>query len=513
MAKQHAWAHSAHPRSPSYLFFSVVALSFLSLIALLIYKVDNFASQTKTIVGHNLEPTPWHIFPPKNFTDESRHSRAYKIIQCSYLTCRYAATVGGAQPSEGLEEERRGLVSSRTPPQCPNFFKFIYRDLEPWMTTRISVNHINEAKEHAAFRIVIVEGKLFVDLYYACVQSRLMFTLWGILQLIKKYPGMVPDVDMMFDCMDKPTIERARVENGSLPLPLFRYCTTEAHFDIPFPDWSFWGWPEVNVEAWDEQFKEIKKGSQAQTWLKKIPRAYWKGNPDVESPIRLALMQCNDSNLWGTEIIRQDWAEEVKTGYERSKLSDQCNYRYKIYAEGYAWSVSLKYILSCGSLPLLISPQYEDFFTRALVPKLNYWPVSNIDLCRSIKFAVDWGNTNPSQAEAVGKRAQHLMESLSMDRVYDYMFHLISEYAKLQDFKPVPPSSAQQVCEESLLCFADDKQKEFLKKSAVTDGSSTPPCTLIKRPNPNFFTIWNDQKRKIIDNVKDMENRANAAIT
>lgn len=298
MAKQHAWAHSAHPRSPSYLFFSVVALSFLSLIALLIYKVDNFASQTKTIVGHNLEPTPWHLFPPKNFTDESRHSRAYKIIQCSYLTCRYAATVGGAQPSEGQEEERRGLVSSRTPPQCPNFFKFIYRDLEPWMKTRISVNHINEAKEHAAFRIVIVEGKLFVDLYYACVQSRLMFTLWGILQLIKKYPGMVPDVDMMFDCMDKPTIERARVENGSLPLPLFRYCTTEAHFDIPFPDWSFWGWPEVNVEAWDEQFKEIKKGSQAQTWLKKIPRAYWKGNPDVESPIRLALMQCNDSNLW-----------------------------------------------------------------------------------------------------------------------------------------------------------------------------------------------------------------------
>lgn len=117
------------------------------------------------------------------------------------------------------------------------------------------------------------------------------------------------------------------------------------------------------------------------------------------------------------------------------------------------------------------------------------------------------------QAEAVGKRAQQLMESLSIDRVYDYMFHLISEYAKLQDFKPVPPSTAQQVCEESLLCFADDKQKEFLEKSAVTGSSSTPPCTLIKRPNPNFFTIWNDQKRKIIDNVKDMENRANAAIT
>lgn len=73
-----------------------------------------------------------------------------------------------------------------------------------------------------------------------------------------------------------------------------------------------------------------------------------------------------------------------------------CNIRYKIYAEGYAWSVSLKYILSCGSMTLIISPEYEDFFSRGLLPKENYWPVSPTDLCRSIKYAVDWGNANPS---------------------------------------------------------------------------------------------------------------------
>ncbi|KAK8605046.1 hypothetical protein V6N13_082505 [Hibiscus sabdariffa] len=289
--------------------------------------LDNFASQTKTIVGHNLEPTPWHIFQPKNFTEESRHARDYKIIQCSYLTCRYAATDGVDQPSEENLAKRRGLDSTRTPPNCPNFYKFIYRDLEPWFKTRISIDRIIQTKEHAAFRIVIVQGKLFVDLYYACVQSRLMFTLWGILQLLKKYRGMVPDVDIMFDCMDKPTIDKNGVENGSLPLPLFRYCTTEAHLDIPFPDWSFWGWSEVNIQPWDEQFKEIKQGSQAQTWAKKITRAYWKGNPDVESPIRMELMQCNDSNSWDTEIIRQNWTEEEKAGYEHSKLSNQCNHR------------------------------------------------------------------------------------------------------------------------------------------------------------------------------------------
>ncbi|EOY33718.1 hypothetical protein QUC31_018795 [Theobroma cacao] len=492
-----------HPRSTSYLFYSVVALSFLSLAALLIYKVDDFASQTKTVAGHNLEPTPWHIFPAKKFTGETRQARAYKIIQCSYLTCRHA-TNDAARLSEEQKKQRRRFMSSQVSEKCPNFFKFIYRDLEPWAKTRISINHTMQAKQHAALRVVIVEGRLYVDLYYACVQSRLMFTIWGLLQLLKRYPGMVPDVDMMFDCMDKPTIDR--IEHGSFPLPLFRYCTTESHFDIPFPDWSFWGWPETNIQPWDKQFKDIKQGSQAENWTRKLPWAFWKGNPDVEAPIRQELMQCNHSRQWGAQIIRQNWAEEAKGGFAQSKLSNQCKHRYKIYAEGYAWSVSLKYILSCGSLALLISPQYEDIFTRGLIPKLNYWPVSPVDLCHSIKFAVDWGNTNPSEAEAIGKRGQQLMESLSMDQVYDYMFHLISEYSKLQDFKPVPPSSAQEVCEESLLCLAEPKQKEYLKRAAAV-GSPTPPCSLAKPPNSNFFNILTEHKKKLIQHVKDMEMR------
>lgn len=69
------------------------------------------------------------------------------------------------------------------------------------------------------------------------------------------------------------------------------------------------------------------------------------------------------------------------------------------------------------------------------------------------------------------------MESLSMDRIYDYMLHLLSEYAKLQDFKPSPPPTALEVCSESVLCFADDKQRMFLSKS-TTSPSQTPPCTL-----------------------------------
>ncbi|KAK8960410.1 hypothetical protein KSP40_PGU020470 [Platanthera guangdongensis] len=150
---------------------------------------------------------------------------------------------------------------------------------------------------------------------------------------------------------------------------------------------------------------------------------------------------------------------------------------YKIYAEGFAWSVSLKYILSCGSVSLIIDPQYEDFFSRALVAGETYFPVNLTSMCPSILSAVDWGNIHPSQAEAVGKRGQKLMEDLSMDRVYDYMFHLIVEYSKLQDFKPTPPRSAMEVCTNTVMCFADDRQRELLQKSSSSPSPAL-PCIL-----------------------------------
>lgn len=58
------------------------------------------------------------------------------------------------------------------------------------------------------------------------------------------------------------------------------------------------------------------------------------------------------------------------------------------------WSVSEKYILACDSLTLLVTPHYNDFYSRGLIPMHHYWPIMENDKCRSIKFAVDWGNNH-----------------------------------------------------------------------------------------------------------------------
>ncbi|XP_076956214.1 uncharacterized protein LOC143631291 [Bidens hawaiensis] len=439
-----------------------VMLLIITLLLLLLFQVDNMATETKTIVGHNLEPTPWHLFPAKTFENETKYARASKIIKCSYLSCPTMTNIGRATFTHESE-------------QCPDFYKWIYHDLEPWSNTRISYATLMEAKKVASFRVVIISGKMYADYYYDCVQSRALLTIWGLLQLLKRYPGSIPDVDLMFDCMDRPIVLKS--QHSAMPLPIFRYCTTRNHFDIPFPDWSFWGWVEVNLGPWQEEFKSIKQGSQKTSWKDKFPYAYWKGNPDVNSRVRENLLLCNDTNKWGAQILRQIWAQEIADGFKNSKLSNQCNHWYKIYAEGYAWSVSLKYILSCGCVPLIIKPKYEDFFSRGLSPKENYLPISPENVCPSIKTAVEWGNSHPAEAEAIGKAVQDYMENLNMDRVYDYMYHLISEYAKLLDFKPVRPSTALEECVDSLLCYADETHRGFLKRSTASP-SQTPPCKL-----------------------------------
>lgn len=197
----------------------------------LIKQVENILSQTKTIAGHNLEPTPWHLFPPRSFNKENRYARASKIIQCSYLSCR--------GNDDYVPPENRSRVSHQTG-NCPELFRWIRRDLEPWAQSGISLTHVIEAKKYAAFRVVVVGGKLYVDFYYACVQSRAMFTVWGILQLLRRYPGRVPVLSWCLIAWTSPAL--IRQEHQSMPLPLFRYCTTSNHLDIPFPDWSFWGW-------------------------------------------------------------------------------------------------------------------------------------------------------------------------------------------------------------------------------------------------------------------------------
>lgn len=187
---------------------------------------------------------------------------------------------------------------------------------------------------------------------------------------------MVPDVNLMFATNDTPLIRRFHPKNQTSkapPPPLFRYCGSQDTYDIAFPDWSFWGWPEIELPPRERLVREILIGSRKVKWKKRDPTAYWKGNPLSRG--RRQLLKCSKRPHWNGRLYIQNWVNESKHGFRDSKISNQCKNRYKIYIEGRAWSVSLKYILACDSTSLLVKPKFHDFFSRGLVPKQHYWPV------------------------------------------------------------------------------------------------------------------------------------------
>ncbi|PPS04028.1 hypothetical protein GOBAR_AA16644 [Gossypium barbadense] len=369
---------------------------------------------------------------------------------------------------------------SSTNGTCPDYFRWIHQDLKQWKSTGITEDMIERGKPSADFRLVIVNGTAYVERYRMSYQTRDVFTIWGILQLLRLYPGKVPDLDLLFFCGDDTVIKKRNYKGryAVLAPPVFHYCGEKAALDIVFPDWTFWGWGEVNIKPWEETLRAIKKGNERIKWEKREPYAYWKGNPLVSRDRRLSFMKCNLSakHDWNVRLYKQDWGQEIQGGFKHSKLEDQCTHRYKIYIEGVTWSVSEKYILACDSMTLMIQPKYYDFFSRSMVPMQHFWPIRRKNRCKHLKFAVEWGNNHPHMAEAIGKAgSKFIEEALTMRNVYDYMFHLLNEYSKLFKFKPTIPPNAQKLCSETT---EQGLWKEFMVQSMVKSPSDKPPCAL-----------------------------------
>ncbi|CAL5185270.1 unnamed protein product [Lathyrus oleraceus] len=389
---------------------------------------------------------------------------------------------------------------------CPDYFRWIHEDLRPWAHTGITMEMVEKAKPTANFKLVILKGKVYLETYEKAFQTRDTFTLWGILQLLRRYPRMLPDLELMFDCVDWPVVSIGQ-NNVIDPPPLFRYCGNDDTLDLVFPDWSFWGWAEVNVKPWEILSGELKEGNKRISWDKREPYAYWKGNPSV-AKTRQDLMACNisDKQDWNARLYAQDWGRESQEGYKKSDLTNQCTHRYKVYIEGSAWSVSEKYILACDSPTLLVKPHYYDFFTRGLVPVHHYWPIQEDDKCKSIKYAVDWGNTHTKKAQNIGKAASDfIQQELKMDFVYDYMFHLLNSYAKLFRYQPSISDKAVELCVESMVCNAQGIEKKFMLESLVKGPSNTDPCIMPPPYDPPSLQTQIKRKQSLIERIEYKE--------
>ncbi|CAL5044525.1 unnamed protein product [Urochloa decumbens] len=398
-------------------------------------------------------------------------------------------------------------VPNSPAPSCPDYFRYIHDDLRPWRGAGITREVVERARPHAFFRLVVVNGRAFVETYRRAYQIRDVFTQWGILQLIRRYPGRLPDLDLMFACDDPGQVRAADFPKPSEAPPVFRYCKDGSTLDIVFPDWSFWGWPEVGIRPWTQMLEEVRQENERVRWPERQPYAFWKGNPEGYR-IRHKLLRCNVSNgkEWNARVFTQNWHHAIRNGFKDSRIPKQCIYRYKVYVEGNAWSVSEKYIMACDSPVLFITTPFQDILSRGLVASKHYWPINRKHVCKSIKFAVDWGNKHPEQAQLIGEQGSRFVrEEMSMDYIYDYMLHLLTEYAKLLRYKPTVPEKAVEICTESIACPAQGLHRECMMDSMERHVVGFNPCTLPPPFTKEAAKQIADREAEVLRNIEKME--------
>jgi hypothetical protein len=94
-----------------------------------------------------------------------------------------------------------------------------------------------------------------------------------------------------------------------------------------------------------------------------------------------------------------------------------------------------------------------------------------------------------------------------MDYIYDYMFHLLNEYAKLLKFEPRVPEGAVELCPETMACNRSRwPEKEFMSESMVREPSKKDPCSLPPPFEPSSLRIFYATKQNLINRVERWEN-------
>lgn len=95
-----------------------------------------------------------------------------------------------------------------------------------------------------------------------------------------------------------------------------------------------------------------------------------------------------------------------------------------------------------------------------------------------------------------------------MQNVYDYMFHALNEYAKLQRYEVTVPPDAVEICSESMACSANGLVKKFMEDSLVKAPSNALPCSLPPPYEPHELREFLDRKESISRQIGSWEAKA-----
>ena len=99
-----------------------------------------------------------------------------------------------------------------------------------------------------------------------------------------------------------------------------------------------------------------------------------------------------------------------------------------------------------------------------------------------------------------------MLEDMKMEVVYDYMYHLLNEYAKLLRFEPEIPPNAVELCPETMACKEEGVWRKFMEEGLEKSPSDRLPCDMPPPYDPQSFREFVEKKDNLTRQVEMWED-------
>ena len=94
--------------------------------------------------------------------------------------------------------------------------------------------------------------------------------------LLKRHA--IPNVCVTLSCSDRPVVPKRSVRRRQPPL-ILSYMTSRDHFDVPWPDYLFWGRPASQAAAWSTVHKAVLNEAGRLPFHQRLRRTLYASKP------------------------------------------------------------------------------------------------------------------------------------------------------------------------------------------------------------------------------------------
>ncbi|MCX5924821.1 MAG: glycosyl transferase family 90 [Candidatus Dependentiae bacterium] len=211
--------------------------------------------------------------------------------------------------------------------------------------------------------------------------------------------------------------------------------------------------PDV-LENYDTLYTQALEGSKVYPWAHKIKKAFWRGGANHQdfssldtfkkSP-RFNLVATSKAHPFLIDALftSVDGSAEVKHWLEKNNflgdylsIKDHLQYAYQIQIDGFtaAWA-RMYWQLFCNAIMLKQESNNIQWYYEPLQPYVHYIPLAH-DVA-DIEEKITWADTHNQEVQQIIKNANTFANNnLGYPDILLYIYTLLTEYAKLQHFKP-----------------------------------------------------------------------------